>query len=136
MIYHAFADDVYIYIREADDCQTVAQKLNQFQRCNISVNPDEFVLYGFFIDFAHYHNLDLPYPCWVHIHTPYLLVCNRLCPIHCFCLLMFPYSFYFGAFLPYGLPALRHSRLTARLTRAFQMNTSITPHRPFSFQNI
>lgn len=68
MKYHAFADDVNIYMRDADDCRTVAQELRQFQRCsNILVNPDKSMLYGFLSDFAQQSNSDLSYrrnPLW------------------------------------------------------------------------
>ncbi|SGZ49794.1 CIC11C00000003426 [Sungouiella intermedia] len=63
MKYHAFADDVNIYLGDVRDYATTAAELGLFEKASSSlVNTDKSVLYGTLPGFQQGHDPFLPYP--------------------------------------------------------------------------
>ncbi|GEQ69159.1 hypothetical protein JCM33374_g2830 [Metschnikowia sp. JCM 33374] len=63
MKYHAFADDVNIYLGEDEDYQKAAQAINAFERVsNSRVSETKTKLLGFQEDFPQFQQEILPYP--------------------------------------------------------------------------
>ncbi|GEQ69107.1 hypothetical protein JCM33374_g2778 [Metschnikowia sp. JCM 33374] len=63
MKYHAFADDVNIYLGSEADYDKVAAAIRQFERLsNSRVSETKTKLLGFQADYAQYHQQILPYP--------------------------------------------------------------------------
>ncbi|SGZ55197.1 CIC11C00000005531 [Sungouiella intermedia] len=63
MKYHAFADDVTIYLGDTRDYATAGAELAMFEKASSSlVNTDKSVLYGTLPNFQDGHDPSLPYP--------------------------------------------------------------------------
>ncbi|GEQ70946.1 hypothetical protein JCM33374_g4627 [Metschnikowia sp. JCM 33374] len=63
MKYHAFTDDVNIYLGSEADYDKVAAAIRQLERLsNSPVSETKTKLLGFQVDYTHYHQQILPYP--------------------------------------------------------------------------